>query len=159
MDLWQTGHQLAPMLITQSWDSSAPDKIQCKDSYWPQFLVSSPLSSWSRWWSDFTHVTALSSSISSSSVATVNADIEEEDDVVDTFRDSNPEDAVDVESRLLLRSFLKSLMVDKCNPPVLCCYGEIHNTEGVSVHDEADLDRVVRWHSQAAEHCFIGCSL
>ena len=39
--------------------------------------------------------------MSSSSI--VEADIEEEEDAVDTFRDSNPEDVVDTESRLLFK--------------------------------------------------------
>ena len=41
--------------------------------------------------------------MSSSSI--VEADIEEEEDAVDTFRDSNPDDVVDTESRLLFKKF------------------------------------------------------
>ena len=95
--------------------------------------------------------------MSSSSVATVEADIEDEEDSIDTFRDSNPDDAVDVESRLLISLLLSCC--DPKSPPVLCSYCEIHNAQCVPVHDETDLDRVVYRHSQAAEHCFIGCSL
>ena len=47
--------------------------------------------------------------MSSSSI--VEADIEEEEDAVDTFRDSNPDDVVDTESRLLLR---KTSLVLSC---------------------------------------------
>ena len=79
--------------------------------------------------------------MSSSSI--VEADIEEEEDAVDTFLDSNPDDVVDTESRLLFKKFTFKLhMVDMS--PIFCSNCEINNTQGVPVHDEADLDRVVR---------------